>query len=420
MRAVLCLAAGLCLVPWAAVPANDAGAPLLPGQPGAYPTNVVSAVAWLKQRSHEMIRDCRRTTRSGIAAFPPQVGGGYEAFWLRDYAYMLAGNPDAFNDQELRDAYRFFLAGQRADGAMVDCIKFDGTPCYMPGYGTMGRNPVADGSQFMVDVAWHTFKKTRDARLVADTVDALIQGMKAVPLNPATGLVHIKPGQEYDRCPYGFTDAIRKQGDELFCSLLYVQASRQLGDLLEAAGRAKEASAWRGEAKKVTKQFRETFWDPNVGLFRAATAVCNQPDIWGSAFAVYLEVATPAQARSIARYFRDHYSEIVKRGQLRHLPGDTYWEQTTVKRGTYQNGAYWATPVGWFVYALDLASPSLAEQTVVDLVRDFVATGDENECVNDDYANVSHYVASVALPLEGIREMQNRHGHPQTARRAAY
>src|SRR5579859_2095472 len=32
----------------------------------------------------------------------------------------------------------------------------------------------------------------------------------------------------------------------------------------------------------------------------------------------------------------------------------------------------------------------------------------ENECVNDGYSNVSHYVASVALPLAGIRAMQQR------------
>ena len=97
------------------------------------PETLQSAVAWLEERSSQMIHDCRRTTRNGIAAFPPQVGGGYEAFWLRDYAYMLEGNPRAFTDQELKDAYRFLLAGQRADGAMVDCIKFDGTPRYMPG-----------------------------------------------------------------------------------------------------------------------------------------------------------------------------------------------------------------------------------------------------------------------------------------------
>jgi len=47
----------------------------------------------------------------------------------------------------------------------------DGTPCYMPGYGTIGRNPVADGSQFMVDVAWHTFQQTRDTNLVHVALD---------------------------------------------------------------------------------------------------------------------------------------------------------------------------------------------------------------------------------------------------------
>jgi hypothetical protein len=373
------------------------------------PATLDSAAAWLKQRSTEMIRNCRRATQSGIAAFPPQVGGGYEAFWLRDYAYMLEGNRTAFSDQELKDSYRFFLGGQRADGAVVDCIKFDGTPCYMPGYGTMGRNPVADGSQFVVDVAWHTFQKTHDTNLVTETVDALIKGLRAVPRNPVTGLVHIKPGAEHDRCPYGFTDAVRKQGDELFCSLLFVQACRQLGDLLETARRREEAAYWRAEAGKVTEKTREVLWDAHFGLFRAATVVCNQPDIWGSAFAVYLDAATPEQARIIAHYFKEHYPEIVKRGQLRHLPANTYWEQTVgVKPGTYQNGAYWATPIGWFVYTLDLAAPTLADQTVVDLVRDFICTGDENECVNDGYANVSHYVASVTLPLDGIRALQHR------------
>ena len=385
----------------------NAGKPSLEQPPNTFQT----AINWLQKRSSQMIRDCRRTTANGIAAFPPQVGGGYEAFWLRDYAYMLEGDPGAFSDQELSAAYRFFLAGQRADGAMVDCIKFDGTPCYMPGYGTLGRNPVADGSQFMVDVAWQTFQKTRDTNLITQTVDSLIKGMKTVPRNPATGLVHITPGPEHDRCPYGFTDAVRKQGDELFCSLLFVQACRQLGDLLAVANRSDEAMPWRHEAQEVTQQIRAVFWDTHSGLFRAATVVCNQPDIWGSAFAVYLGVATPDQALTISRYFKAHYHEIVKRGQLRHLPGGMFWQQTTgVKPGTYQNGAFWATPIGWFVYALDLAAPRLADQTLVDLVHDFIISGDENECINDGYSNVSHYVASVSLPLAGVRALQQRRG----------
>jgi hypothetical protein len=78
------------------------------------------------------------------------------------------------------------------------------------------------------------------------------------------------------------------------------------------------------------------------------------------------------------------------------------------RTGTYQNGAFWATPVGWFVNVLDFADPALADRTVVDMVRDFIATGDENECVNDGYKGVSHYVASVTLPLAAIGAMQRR------------
>ncbi len=398
--------AGASLAGWAAAPAADPAA--------SAPTNLTQAVAWLQARSTRMIRDCRRPTRTGITAFPPQVGSGYEAFWLRDYAYMLEGNSAAFTDREVEEAYRLFLAAQRADGAMVDCVKFDGTPIYMPGFGTLGRNPVADGSQFAVDVAWWTWRKTHNTALVAATVDQLIRGMRVVPRNPATGLVHLQPGVEPDRCPYGFTDAIRKQGDELFCSLLFVQASRQLADLLRAVGRSAEARAWQREARTVAREIRAVFWDPHLGLFQAATLVCRQPDLWGSAFAVHLGVANAKQTRAIAAYFRQHYHEIVKRGQLRHLPGGMYWEATLgVKPGTYQNGAYWATPIGWFVETLARVAPALAAQTVVDLVRDFIRTGDENECVNDGYANVSHYVASTTLPLDGIRALVPKRGRPQ-------
>jgi hypothetical protein len=291
---------------------------------------------------------------------------------------------------------------------MVDCIRFNGTPVYMPGFGTLGENPVADGSQFAVDVAWHTWRRTGNAALVREIADPLIRAMQAIPRNPSTGLVYIRP-EGYDRCPYGFTDSVRKQGDELFCSLLYVQACRQLADLLRAAGRD-DTKIWAADAARVTESVNRVFWDDAFGLYRAATIKCREHDVWGSAFAVRLGVADDNQSRRIARYFKAHYAEIVKRGQVRHLPGGEYWE-VAGPRDRYQNGAYWATPVGWFVYTLDLVDPTLADRTVIDLVKDFIATGDVNECINDGYKNVSNYVASSTLPLEGIRAMLARRSH---------
>jgi hypothetical protein len=342
----------------------------------------------------------------GTAAFPPQVGIGYEAFWLRDYAYMLEGHREGFHDKELRDACLLFVNAQRDDGACVDCVKYGGTPIYKPGFGTMGANPVSDGSQFTVDVAWHTHQRLQDRQLLRQIIGRLIKGMNAVPRKPETGLVHITPQSPWDRCPYGFTDTVRKQGDVLFSSLLFVQASRHLAELLDVLNRAEESRRWKDEADRVTASIREVFWDGRLGLFRAATSKCREHDIWGSAFAVYLHVATQQQALAVAEYFRSHYGEIVQNGQIRHLRGGIYWEQAG-RRDHYQNGAFWATATGWFVYTLDLADRQLADQTILDLVNNFRQRG----CLEWSFGETGQlpdYLASGTNPLAGIRRTLER------------
>ena len=362
------------------------------------------AVSWLEKEAFRIIRASKRTMNDGTAAFPPQVGIGYEAFWLRDYAYTLEGSVNSYSDKELVDACNLFIRKMRADGAAVDCIKFDGTPIYKPGFGTMGKNPVAYGSQFTVAVAWHVYQKTEDKKLLKTIIDSLIKTMKAVPRNPKTHLVHIIPGEEQDRCPYGFTDTISKQGDVLFCSLLYVQASQRLSNLLDELGRTNEAKKWKNKSDLVAENIRKIFWDSQTGLFRAATLRCKEHDIWGSAFAVYLGVADKKQSKSIATYFQKNYKHIVQNGHIRHLPNGVYWEQASCKRDTYQNGAFWATPTGWFVYTLDLVDPELANQTVIDMVNDFKKNG-ANEWIFGTTYKLPNYLASVSLPLAGIRAM---------------
>ena len=372
----------------------------------AGPAILTEAVTWLESESHRLIRASERTMKDGTAAFPPQVGIGYEAFWLRDYAYTLEGSIDSYSEKELRQACWIFIRSIRADGAGVDCVAFDGRPIYKPGFGTMGANPVADGSQFSVAVAWHTYQKTKDSEFLGEIIDALVRTMNAVPRNPKTRLVHIKDDQ-WDRCPYGFTDTVRMQGDILFCSLLYVEASRRLSDLLNVVDRKADAAKWKHEAGAIAKSIREVFWDSHIGLFRAATIHCREHHIWGSAFAVYLGVADESQSRVIAGYFRENYSQIVQKGQIRHLPGDVYWETCVAAQDTYQNGAYWATPAGWFVYTLDLVDSKLADQTVIDLVTDFRENG-ACEWLFGEKHRLPNYLASASLPLAGIRAMIER------------
>ena len=106
---------------------------------------------------------------------------------------------------------------------------------------------------------------------------------------------------------------------------------------------------------------RGVLWDDKVGLFRATTGACNVPDIWGSAFAVWLRVARKEQTRRVAGYFKEHYGELVLHGQVRHTPGFMDWNgnKTATDSGNYQSGAFWATPTGWFAYTLDQADSAL-------------------------------------------------------------
>lgn len=353
-----------------------------------------------------MVRASVRKMKDGTTAFPPQAGPGYEAFWLRDYEYVLEGCGDAISDKELRDACKTFIHAVDKNGAGVDCVKFDGTAIYMPGYGTMGKNPVADGSIFTIEMAWQTQRRLQDKKFLTSIVDKLMLAHQGVPRNRKTGLVHIATAG-FDRCPYGFTDSIRKQGDELFCSLLLIEADRHLAEMFASLDRNGEAREYAAEAELLMRTVRETFWDEKSGLFLAASDECRQPDLWGSAFAVYTNVATKEQSQKISRYFKVHYPEIIRNGQMRHLPGGMYWEKASSEKDTYQNGGYWATPIGWFIYTLDLVAPKLADQTLVDMVGDFQKRG-VNEWVFGEHVYTANYLASATLPLAGARKVIER------------
>jgi hypothetical protein len=233
--------------------------------------------------------------------------------------------------------------------------------------------------------------------------------MQAVPRDPANGLVYIDPTKAYDRVGYGFTDTVKKTGDEFFTSLLDVRASRELADLLDATGRTTEAAAWRKSADNEAAAIRNVFWDSNVGLFNAATVKCKQPDIWGSAFAVQLGIATSDQSLAIANYLKSHYSEVVQNGQIRHLPGGTYWESMMAgaeSHDSFQNGPYWGVATGWVVSTLKLVDPDLANRTMIDLVKSYQSDG-VSEWVYGSKVGATQYVSSASLPLATFRSLYN-------------
>ena len=369
---------------------------------------------WLEAKSLQLVRQSQVTMFDGTSGFEPAASGYYPAFWTRDYAYMLEGCPEAFTNTELTNSCLTFVnnigAYNGTANTAIECIKPDGTVYHKPGWDTMGTNATADNSQFTVDIAWQTYQITKNTALVNQIINKLVATMNSVPRS-ANGLVYIDPTQAWDRCPYGFTDSVKKTGNELYCSLLDVRASNELADLLTVVGRPTDAATWRAAAASKTAAIQTTFWDPsntasNPGLFYAATVKCHQFDVWGSALAVQLGVATPDQAASIANYFNNNYSTMVLSGQVREIPTPSYWQDSVCSQGTNQNGGYWGVATGQFAAALSAANPAKAQQTLLDMVNFYKANNAVPEYT--DTGNVlggaSSYVSSATLPLAQLKQ----------------
>jgi hypothetical protein len=368
---------------------------------------------WLEAKAQQLVRRSRVTMSDGTSGFEPAASGYYPAFWTRDYAYMIEGCPEAFTHTELKNACLTLVNAIGTyigvPNTAVECIKPNGTVYHKPGWDTMGTYATADNSQFTVDIAWRTYQITKDTTLVNQTIDKLVATMNSVPRS-SNGLVWINPDVAWDRCPYGFSDSVRKTGNELFCSLLDVRASRELADLLDVAGRGTEAATWRTAADTKVAAIRTTFWDPtytpsNPGLFFAATVKCHQFDVWGSALAVQLGVATPDQATSVATYFKNNYSTMVLNGQIREIPTPLYWEYSVCGQGTNQNGGYWGTATGYYAAALKIVDPAKSQQTLLDMVNFYKARNAVPEFTDTGSVpgGASSYCTSATMPLAELK-----------------
>jgi hypothetical protein len=283
-----------------------------------------AAEAWLRPEAKRILRGSSRVGQGGVRIFTPDATGGYGAFWVRDWSYQVEGCPEAFAREEVRDGYLFLAAAQREDGCMPDRVRSDGKGVYSPGPESQqfSKNGSVDQSPFMVILCHQYWRLYNDLDPFHRTADALDKAMHFTPRNPANGLVTITDATLFR--PYSFLDTVPLVGDQQFDSMLFWDASLKLAELFDAAGQTRRAEPWRREAERV-KNSLATLWDDRTGMFVAASQKWRQPSVWGSLFAVYEGIATPAQSDRITRYCLDNYDLIVRRGQIRHLPKGTFW-----------------------------------------------------------------------------------------------
>lgn len=392
-------------------------------------------------------RDRQGPNTTGLSLITP--GGRYPALWVRDFAMSLDCGliPAADILAHLRLILRCQHGPQErrlASGGIVpawaipDHVTLAGGAVFFPGTYSTGEDqgkapwgplPPIDNHFYVVHIAHALWRATGDAAFLTEAVDgrSILERVGLAFASPAwdptTGAAVTHPGRR--AVGFGFHDTVRLEGALAFATLLRHRAAQQLEQLYRAAGRVATASRYGSAARTIAASIVPGFGDARRrdGWLLAATRVGRQPDVWATLFALHLGVLpTPAARRArrtIAAAVRAPGHTIESDGAVRHVPSDRFfrpdqcWEAGGSRVHTYQSGAFWHTPTGWLVEALQPEDPDLARQVaaraVAHLRRDDFRQGEGHgapwECFGPDLADAQNpvYMTSVTLPLAVLR-----------------
>lgn len=363
--------------------------------------------AWLAATARRLIEGCRVPGPGGSSLFTPDGKGNYRALWTRDFAYMVEHAGDLMDPGEVEAAIGVLVAAIRADGATPDRVQPDGLAVYTggPPEKPLGE-PNLDNGPFLVIAADEFLRRApaggAQARLRA-WLPSLHRALDWTP-RATSGLVWNDPAKPHS--PYGFTDTVGKTGELLFESLLYWTACRRLARMESSVdGDRARVRELRLRARGIERHL-ERLWDPGARAFLAATRDCRQLDVWGNAYALWLEFPLGRRRRAVLDWVHRRHEDFLWHGQVRHLLRGQYWDRllAPVERERYQNGAYWATASGWVLYALAQKDPDLARRRWRELLADF-RTGGICECIHDGYRQLPSYVVSATNPLGFARRL---------------
>ena len=349
-------------------------------------------VQWMREATMQQLKGCRVRGTNGMWLHTPDGVGNYKALWTRDFYYMVEYAGDLMNPAEIKASIQYLINGQREDGCMPDRVNVDGKAVYSPG---ADHSPIADhaldNGPFMALLVCAFANQFKDATLFQAVEEKLRKGLDFIS-RAESGLVYNDP--ENPQCVYGFTDTVKKTGNLLFSSLLYYKACKEMEALCRKYDYG-NLETYKVRAENIQKNIYMLL-DEKSGMFWAADNDCKQIDIWGSAYAVSIEITSEEQSKKISDYLIQNADQVFMNGQIRHLPGsDAGWNNlfVPIAEGTYQNGAYWATPLAWVVPVIARQNKPLAKKLLKEVLKDFQENG-INECINKGYINIPNYVAS--------------------------
>ncbi len=361
----------------------------------------------------------------------------YPAFWIRDYAmsietgfvsekeqkHMLDLTASTQSDRLIRTQWGTSIPkGSIADHIRID----DGKPIYFPGTYSFenqgekkwGMQPPFCDQFFFIQMAYfyvksfsQTTQLTKEIRGVK-LIDRLELAYQMPPSNSKSHLVEVNDSNR--GVDFGFRDAIYMTGKLCYASLLKYQAAKQMAYLYGAMGNKSKALGYQQEANLLKISIIRTFSDAR-GMLHASTGTSAQADVWATSLAIHLGILSGQLRLKAAQYLRDAYlrGELSQKGNIRHViksddfSASTAWEKSVVPINTYQNGAYWGTPVAWVCQAIAYvdfqSAQKLAKEYMQELrqgdFRKGESFGSPWECFNDKLTQNPVYLTSVAVPF---------------------
>jgi len=328
----------------------------------------------------------------------------YPSFWIRDYAMSLE---TGFVSKAEQKHMLLLTASTQCDqtwitkggsmvpfGAIADHIRVDDLkPIFFPGtydyegQGTkeFGTFPAYCDQFYFIHMADYYIKQTSDFALLSKEIngmrliDRLEIAFKTLPARRDNEIVYTN--EDFRGVDFGFRDAIAITGDLSYSSILKYRAANQLSALFGKLKNKAKAAQYKEIAVKI-KAAMPQFLNKD-GMLTASNGRSGQPDVWATAFAIYLNILEGENALKAARHLEAAYKNgtLAHKGSIRHVIKDedfsqnTAWETSLVGKNQYQNGAYWGTPTGWVSYAI----AKVNKESATKLIKEYIEELREND-----------------------------------------
>ncbi|MBD3353811.1 MAG: hypothetical protein GF364_20180 [Candidatus Lokiarchaeota archaeon] len=372
---------------------------------------------FVRQKMRELVEKSRINIQNYLVNTPDGVQA-YKGCWVRDFTMLCESNISIIDAEFIKQGLDLFFTNQGSNGEIPDWVPY--TKHKPVVYHLFNKHHFLDNPFWLVRLMVLYLQKSNNVNYFIKHEDDLLQGLKSENLWNNLDLL-LQIDERNLRDDWGFTDCIKKTGVVLFSNLLKIDALRSFSIIYGYMDEKDKYEFYREQCSELVAKL-DVLWDPHESLYYSATEVGRKIDIWGNAFAVYINALPEPRERKIANSIFLNRDKFVWNGQIRHLYRGVFWdeflpgaENLAKHLNTYQNGAYWGTPAGWVAYAFEKAKAGAGRDLLIDLLSFYKENG-IYECTYPEpmskirkmfsrniYKKCPHYVASLALPARVMK-----------------